>query len=55
MDICILDGAGQVLVHRNVPSTPVAFLWRVVSDTSWRANLQRHSPWMRDALAISRP
>ena len=26
MYICILDAAGQVLVHRNVPSTPEAFL-----------------------------
>ena len=26
MYVCILDGAGQVLVHRNVPSTPEAFL-----------------------------
>ena len=26
MWVCILDGAGQVLVHRNVPSTPAAFL-----------------------------
>jgi transposase len=26
MSICILDSAGQVLVHRNVPSTPAAFL-----------------------------
>jgi transposase len=26
MYICILDVAGQVLVHRNVPSTPTAFL-----------------------------
>src|SRR6266516_3627010 len=26
MYVCILDGTGQVLVHRNVPSTPVAFL-----------------------------
>jgi len=26
MYVCILDGAGQVLVHRNVPSTPGAFL-----------------------------
>jgi len=26
MYVCILDGAGQVLVHRNVPSTPTAFL-----------------------------
>src|SRR3989304_4930216 len=26
MYVCILDGAGQVLVHRNVPSTPAAFL-----------------------------
>ena len=26
MYVCILDGAGLVLVHRNVPSTPTAFL-----------------------------
>ena len=26
MDVCILDGAGQVLVHRTVKSTPTAFL-----------------------------
>jgi predicted NBD/HSP70 family sugar kinase len=26
MSVCILDGAGQVLVHRTVPSTPAAFL-----------------------------
>jgi hypothetical protein len=26
MYICIFDGTGQVLVHRNVPSTPAAFL-----------------------------
>jgi hypothetical protein len=26
MYVCILDAAGQVLVHRNVPSTPAAFL-----------------------------
>jgi transposase len=26
MDVCILDAAGQVLVHRNVKSTPEAFL-----------------------------
>src|SRR5438067_2410582 len=26
MYVCILDGAGQVLVHRNIPSTPAAFL-----------------------------
>jgi transposase len=26
MYVCILDTAGQVLVHRNVPSTPEAFL-----------------------------
>ena len=26
MLVCILDGAGQVLVHRNIPSTPAAFL-----------------------------
>jgi transposase len=26
MYICVLDGAGQVRVHRNVPSTPEAFL-----------------------------
>jgi transposase len=26
MYVCILDGAGQVIVHRNMPSTPAAFL-----------------------------
>ncbi len=26
MYVCILDTTGQVLVHRNVPSTPAAFL-----------------------------
>jgi hypothetical protein len=26
MYVCILDAAGQVLVHRNLPSTPEAFL-----------------------------
>ena len=26
MYVCILDAAGQVLVHRNVKSTPEAFL-----------------------------
>ena len=26
MYVCILDSAGQVLVHRNMPSTPAAFL-----------------------------
>ena len=26
MYVCILDGAGQVRVHRNVPPTPAAFL-----------------------------
>ena len=26
MYVCILDGAGQVLVHRNLPSTPAALL-----------------------------
>ena len=26
MYVCILDSAGQALVHRNVPSTPEAFL-----------------------------
>src|SRR5258706_16480793 len=26
MYVCILDGGGQVLVHRNVASTPAAFL-----------------------------
>ncbi len=31
MYVCILDGTGQVLVHRNVPSTPVAFLDVVAS------------------------
>ncbi len=26
MYVCILDSAGQMLVHRNLPSTPEAFL-----------------------------
>jgi hypothetical protein len=26
MYVCVLDAAGQVLVHRNVKSTPEAFL-----------------------------
>ena len=26
MYVCILDAAGQVLIHRNLPSTPQAFL-----------------------------
>jgi hypothetical protein len=26
MCVCILDAMGQVFVHRNVPSTPAAFL-----------------------------
>jgi transposase len=26
MYVCILDGTGEVLVHRNMPSTPAAFL-----------------------------
>jgi len=30
MYVCILDGDGQVLVHRNVSSTPAAFLEEVV-------------------------
>jgi transposase len=29
MYVCILDAAGQVLVHRNMPSTPEAFLTTV--------------------------
>jgi hypothetical protein len=32
MYVCILDAAGQVLVHRNVPSTPRAFLEIVAPD-----------------------
>ena len=34
--LCILDAAGQVLVHRNVPSTPGAFLEAVAP---YRADL----------------
>ena len=36
MYVCILDAAGQVLVHRNVPSTPAAFLETVAP---YRADL----------------
>ncbi len=28
MHVCVVDGAGQVLVHRNVPSTPAASVSR---------------------------
>ena len=36
MYVCILDGAGQVLMHRNMPSTPTAFLEAVAP---YRADL----------------
>ena len=36
MYVCILDTTGQVLVHRNVPSTATAFLEAVAS---YRADL----------------
>ena len=36
MYVCILDAAGQVRVHQNVPSTPAAFLETVAS---YRADL----------------
>ncbi len=29
MDVCVLDAAGQVRVHRNCPSTPEAWLQAV--------------------------
>ena len=36
MYVCILDGAGQVLVHRNVAATPTAFLEIVArTGTIW--------------------
>ena len=38
MYVCILDAAGQVLVHRNVPSTPEAFL-EIVAQHQARAEL----------------
>jgi transposase len=34
MYVCLVDGMGQVLVHRNVPSTPAAFLEVVAPDRS---------------------
>ena len=26
MDVCILDQSGAILVHKNLPTTPAAFL-----------------------------
>ncbi len=36
MYVCILDATGQVLVHRNVPSTRSALLeWWPRTETTW--------------------
>src|SRR3989304_4378426 len=43
MYVCILDGAGQVLVHRNIPSTPTLFL-EVVAP--YRADLVVAAEWV---------
>ena len=56
MYICILDSAGQVLVHRNVPSTPAALLETVApyrGDLVVAAGqLLGPSPRRRSQLAI---
>ncbi len=35
MYVCILDQAGEVLVHRNINSKPESFL-RIIVGTVWR-------------------
>ena len=44
MYVCILDGTGQALVHRNVPSTPEAFLgwWPVPGGSGRRRRVHVH-------------
>ena len=55
MYICILDGAGQVLVHRNVPSTPVVFLEVVApyrTDLVVAAECMFTWYWLADVCAV---
>ena len=57
MYVCILDAAGQVLVHRNVPSTPEAFLEIVApyrEDLVVAAECMFTWYWLADVCAAER-
>ena len=57
MYVCILDAAGQVLVHRNVPSTPAAFLEIVApyrEDLVVAAECMFTWYWLADICAAER-
>ena len=57
MYVCILDAAGQVLVHRNVPSTPEAFLEVVApyrEDLVVAAECMFTWYWLADVCAAER-
>ena len=57
MYVCILDAAGQVLVHRNVPSTPDAFLEIVApyrEDLVVAAECMFTWYWLADVCAAER-
>jgi transposase len=54
MYLCILDGTGQVLVHRNVPSTPAAFLEAIApyrADVVVAAECMFTWYWLADVCA----
>jgi hypothetical protein len=57
MYICILDSAGQVLVHRNVKSTPEAFLFTIVREAKRHDadafHRLRSVPGIRKVLALT--
>jgi transposase len=55
MYVCIVDAAGQVLVHRNVPSTPAAFLAIVApyrEDLVVAAECMFTWYWLADVCAV---
>ncbi len=54
MFVCILDATGQVLVHRNVPSTPRALL-EVVALFSLHVPGRPRAPARFRSSASSRP
>ena len=57
MDVCILDTTGQVLVHRNVPSTPAALLEAVGpyrADLVVAAECMFTWYWLADLCAAER-
>jgi len=57
MYVCILDTAGQVLVHRNVPSTPEAFLETIApyrDDLVVAAECMFTWYWLADVCATER-